>query len=719
MFNSCQVLHEINGRVRFKLPGLKYNQPMAGDIERFLNHQDGIESIRINLYCHTIVIYYSETHWTSDALGSLIKNLTRNQLLSFSSNGSLVKSDTENADNSKYELVLSSLAVAAGWFLGPVSLPLMGLLLLGSCQSIFQRAYQSLTRHKKLNVDVLDASATLILASQGQLFTASFMVWLVNLGDFIRSYTMEYSKKAISDVFQFKNRYAWLVNENSKKRIRIDELRVGDRIVVYTGEMIPADGIVDAGNAMVDQHTLTGESFPIEKTIDDKVFASTVVREGKIYLKVEGVGSETEAAKIVHLIQNAPTRDTRIQNYAEEWADKLVPYSFAAAGASIVMTGGINRAASLLIIDYGTGIRVVAPTSVLASMTRAARNGILIKGGRYMEKLAEVDAIILDKTGTLTEGNPKITHVIHYKNGSIQNDADLMTLVAGAEQRLNHPVAEAITEAAKSMDLSIPVRTTSDYKIGYGIEAGINGSTIHVGSKRFFQDKDIPINDQVIRDIESIEGKAVSPILVAENFEVVGLLGMEDPIRTDAHAMISKLKKLGIKEIVMLTGDRAHVAERVASSLNIDRYVSEIFPDEKLKYVKQLQEEGYTVAMVGDGINDSPALAQADAGIAVDGGTDVAQETANIILNNNRLDNIPTAIEISRDCIKLIKQNWNIISIPNTLAIALTLIGLVGPIGATVISNGTAVIAGFNALRPLLVTNNERQRSIATTVKRE
>lgn len=702
MFSSCQVLHQIPGRIRFDLPELASNLPLANDLEHYLNSQPGIENVRINMHCKSVIIHFSSDQWNPQSLEELLRNFSWNDHIPVSTNGSVADLVEQEAEDSTYELVLSSVAVTTSWIFGPSSLPLLALLLLGSCQSIFVRAFQSMTRYDKLNVDVLDAAATTVLTLQGQLPTAAFMVWMVNLGDFIRSATMEYSKKAISELFDFKNRYAWLIKGGNKKRVLLDQLEVGDRVAVYTGEMIPVDGKVDFGKAMVDQQILTGESFPVEKSVNDKVYASTVVREGKIYLKVDGIGSQTEAAKIVQLIQNAPTRDTRVQNYAEEWADKLVPYSFLGAGASIVMTGGTRRAASLLIIDYGTGIRVVAPTSVLASMTRAAHNGILIKGGRYLEKLAEVDAIILDKTGTLTTGNPKITQILPYKTSGIQNKRDLMTIVAAAEQRLNHPVAEAIAEAAKTMKLKVPPRKTSDYRVGYGIEAGINGSVVHVGSKRFLQEKKILFSEQVLAAIDKIENRAVSPIIVARDFEVVGLLGLEDPIREDAGEMIKRLKELGIKEIVMLTGDQSNVAKQVADSLGIDRYVSEVFPNEKLTYVKQLQQEGYTVAVVGDGINDSPALAQADAGIAVDSGTEIAQETAHIVLHNNKLENIPLAIEISRDCLDLIKTNWKIISIPNTVAIGLTLVGLVGPVGATLISNGSAVLAGFNALRPLV-----------------
>jgi len=695
MFNRCHLLHAISGRVRFNIPELQNEQAFVEKFEYYLSIQEGIESIRINLYCYSVVIHFSSQKWDAESLDKLIRSISRDKLRALSVNGSLIESESEEAEESRLDLILSSMAVFTGWLFGPSSLPFVGLFLLGSSQRIFMRAFHSVTRHKKLNVDVLDAAATFILTLQGQLPTAAFMVWLVNLGDYIRSYTMEYSKKAIGSLFEFRNRYAWLVIGNTKKRIPLEEIKVGDRIVVYAGEMIPADGLVKSGTAMLDQHTLTGESEPVEKTITDKVYASTVVREGKIYIEVLNVGNQTEAAKIIQMIQNAPTRDTRVQNYAEEWADKLVPYSFAAAGISILATGQTQRAASLLIIDYGTGIRVVAPTSVLSSMTRAAKNGILIKGGRYLEKLAEVDAMILDKTGTLTMGTPKVTQIIPYKNGKIKDERDLMTIVAAAEQRLSHPVAEAISEIAKSMELSIPLRSTSNYRIGYGIEAGINGSTVHVGSKRYFREKEITLSNDVLKDIKNIESKAVSPVIIAEDHKVIGLIGLSDPIRTDAREMISQLKELGIKEIVMLTGDRDKVAKQVADSLKIDRYISEVFPEEKLKYVKQLQKEGFTVAVVGDGINDSPALAQADAGIAVNGGTDIAQETAHVVLHNNELKNIPIAIEISRDCISLIKQNWKIISVPNTIAIGMTLFGLIGPIGATIISNGSAVAAGF------------------------
>ncbi len=702
MFHSCHVVHEVPQRVRFRIPELSSDQTLIEELEYYLSQQEGVEGVRINLYCCSIIIHFSKDRWNPHSLEHLIRNLSCDQLISFSASNSSGRVISEGDDHSVFKLALSSLAVIIGWLPGPVIKLLVLLILLGSSRTIFERAFHSLTRYNKLNVDVLDAFATLVLALQGRPSTAAFMVWLVNLGDYIRSSTMEYSKRTIDRLLEFKNRYAWIVTGEEKKRIPVEDVRVGDRVVVYTGEMIPFDGAIDSGVAMVDQQALTGESMPVEKSFDDKVFAGTVVREGKIYLRVEGVGDETEVAKIVHLVKNAPTRDTRIQNYAEEWADRLVPYSFLGAGASIAMTGNTSRAASLLIIDYGTGIRVVAPTSVLASMTKAARSGILIKGGRYIEKLAEVDAIILDKTGTLTVGTPKVTRIIPYRNGQVRNERDLMTFVAAAEQRLNHPVADAIVETAQSMNISIPPRSTSEYKIGYGIEAGVNDSIIHVGSKRYFKEKEIPLPDNISRDIEHIEDKAVSPILAAKDFEVIGLLGLEDQIRPDAFEMIPRLKALGIKEIVMLTGDRAHVAKEVADSLKIDRYFSEVFPDEKLTYVKRLQEEGYTVAVVGDGINDSPALAQADAGIAVDGGTDIARETAHIVLHDNKLENIPKSIEISRACIALIRQNWNIISIPNSIAIGLTLAGLIGPVGATVISNGSAVAAGFNALRPLM-----------------
>jgi Cu2+-exporting ATPase len=332
-------------------------------------------------------------------------------------------------------------------------------------------------------------------------------------------------------------------------------------------------------------------------------------------------------------------------------------------------------------------------------MTRAIRSGILIKGGRHLENLAEVDAVVFDKTGTLTIGQPDVLSVTPFGRSTV---ADVLTLAAAAELRWTHPVATAVVRAAEERGLTIPDRSASDYVIGLGVEAVVNGSVILVGSPRFLIQRGLQLSPQVERRIGELQSQAVSPLCVAKDGAVVGLLGISDPLRPEAKDIIDALRDRGIKRIVMLTGDHRDVAQRVAAELGITEFVAEVFPGDKSDSVQRLQREGYKVAVVGDGINDSPMLAYADVGIAVEGGTEAARETAPVVLLHGGLWKIPLALDICRETVALIQQNWKIISVPNTIALALATISMLGPIGATLLSNGCAIIATMNGLRPLM-----------------
>jgi Cu2+-exporting ATPase len=458
------------------------------------------------------------------------------------------------------------------------------------------------------------------------------------------------------------------------------------------------DGIVVGGFGLVEQKILTGESMPVEKSPGAKVYAGTVVSEGKVYVRATGVGRQTTAAKIVQLVRHAPVRETRIQNYAEAFADRVVPWSFLAAGGAFLTGGGAESAAALLIIDYGTGIRMAAPTTVLASITKAARQGILIKGGGALERLADVDAVVFDKTGTLTLGRPEVVDIIPHGSAGVE---EVLTLAAAAEQRFTHPVARAIVRAARVRGLAIPERERSSYAIGLGVEAVVGRRTIHAGCERFMTAKGVDLR-RTEDALARLDGASVSPVFIAADRELIGLLVYADPIGQEAPAVVRALRARGIREVAMLTGDRPAVARRVARSLGIDRHLAEVLPAEKLAFIKSLQDAGRTVAMVGDGVNDSAALAQADVGIAVRGGVDIARETAHVVLVEGNLRKIPRVVDIARESMGLIRQNWDVVYYSNTLALTLALTGFIGPVGATLISNGSGMAAGLNALRPLL-----------------
>jgi Cu2+-exporting ATPase len=334
-----------------------------------------------------------------------------------------------------------------------------------------------------------------------------------------------------------------------------------------------------------------------------------------------------------------------------------------------------------------------------------------------LEQLAGVDAVVLDKTGTLTLGSPEVIGTIAYGHHS---EDTILSFAAASEERLTHPVAQAIVRAAKLNNLPIPDRTSSDYTIGLGIEATVDGSVIHVGCSRYMIEKGINVPHLVVADLQELDDQAISPVCVAANGEIIGLITYADPIRPEAGEVVRALETLGIKEIVMLTGDSKGVAHRVAETVGISRYLPEALPGQKVSVVKSLQERGHRVAVIGDGINDSPALANADVGIAVEGGTDIAQETAQVVLLNGGLWKIPLAIEISREAMALIHQNWSIISVPNTVALGLVFTGLIGPGAATLLSNGSAILATGNALRPLLANgaaNGYKRATIARSTR--
>lgn len=696
---KCELVHEIAGRAR-----IRFDSPYLfnGQIDRLahcLQEQRGVRHVRLSPSTQSAVITYDPAL----ASGSrLLRQIRRQSLPSrngHSSHNGQLRKQQPAGDGSWLPpwtpLALSSLAMA----LGAVSqAALVPWVVAGASVPIVKRAIDSLWRRRRLNVDVLDASALAVLLSQGQFLTGGFMVWLVSVGDYLREYTRQHSVRAIKSLYGQKTVNAWVVRGNRKLRVDAEKLRRNQRIVVYPGELVPADGIVVKGEAQVDQKLLTGESMPVVKRPGTEVFAGTVVADGKVYVNVRKTGQYTKAAEIVRLILDTPVGDTRIQDYAEQFADRLVPYSFAGAGAVMLVGGQWNMAASLLIVDFGTGIRVAAPTSVLASIAGAAREGILVKGGRHLETLARTDAFVFDKTGTLTTGVAQVLDIIPYHRA--RQVRGVLAMAAAAEARFTHPVAQAIMAAARHRGLVVPQRQSSHYTIGMGVEAMVGQAQVLVGNEAFMLRHDVRIGPAA-GDVRRATQQGASSLFVAIDGCLEVLIVYSDPLRPEAADVMLALRAKGVKDLVLLTGDNAGVAGAIAQAAGVDRFVANAFPDQKVEVVEALQKEGRTVAVVGDGINDSPALARADIGIAVHNGTDVAQQTAHVALLDESLWKIPQAIDLARSSVDLIRQNWSINFYPNCAAIGLTLLGLLGPVGATLVSNGAAVAATLNALRPL------------------
>jgi heavy metal translocating P-type ATPase len=710
------IAHSVPGRVRFSVPGVRWLEPeAAAKLTGWLGAHPAVRHTRHNRACSALVVTYDPDK--PDVLPELerrLRDFDPSKVESLPESSAGPSNSVLGEISELFGKWLGQVQPDEGWRLalasGALGLSLtsptllqaaaVGLAAYSSISSL-NRATQAICEEHRLNVDVLDSLAIAISAAQGRTVTMAFMAWLIALGDWIRDRTAARSRRSLLGMLDYQRRRAWVLRGSDKILLPVKEIEPGDTVVVYAGEMVPVDGVVISGIASVDQSTITGEAMPVEKHPEDRLYAASVVYEGKLYLKAECRAQDALAAQIVKMVESSPVGETRMQNYAEKFADRLVAPTIALAGLSYLLTRNLDLMLSILIIDFGTGIRVAAPTTVLASISAAAGRGVLIRGGNRMERLARIDAVVFDKTGTLTRGTPEITGVLSYKEPTF-SARQVLEVAAAAEMRFSHPVALATVAKARAEGLEVPVRSDSRYAIGLGVEAQVNGYVVHVGSSRFFQDQAINMK-AALADCQRASDCGQSTLLVAVNGEIVGQLFYEEKLRPEAGAVMKALKSREVRELVMLTGDSCAAAEHAAAALGIDQVHAEILPRDKAEIVRQLQREGKVVAMVGDGINDAAALSYADVGIAMKNGTDLAQESAHIVLIQDDLRRVVTAIDIARNAVHLVHQNYTIVAGINVAALAMALTRRrVPPELTALLSNGSAVLASVNGLRPLM-----------------
>lgn len=705
-----EIRHCIAGRLRLSIPALRWKSHAANACVRVLAHSHNVREVRWNTGCASLIVLY-DPHLVGVAdhlmtrIGSTSPEdwVREASFLTAEANERHVAVTSSNWSSSEESaLIKPALSLLLAVFGGPFGLVVNVPLLIYNSLPTWHSALRVIKQERRLNVDFLDGLAIVIALAQGNWITTAVMIMLIRLGNWIRDHTAGRSKRAIRELLDYQRRNAWVLRGGEVVQVPAISLQDGDDIVVYPGELIPVDGEILRGTAAVDQKTITGESLPVKRGVGESVYAATVVREGKLLVHAQRVGVETTAAKIVDLVQGAPIGETRIQNYAEKFADRLVAPQLAFGCGLFLLTGNVDRFLSMTIIDYGTGMRVAAPTAVLASMTHAARQGIVIRSGSHMEKLAHVDTIVFDKTGTLTTGSPEVLDVVSYAARHFPEER-ILELAAAAEARFEHPVARAVVQKARAKHVPIPNRSESHYEIGMGITARVNGFFVHIGSERYLRGKGIPL-DKARSDLGRVSKRGWSPLLLAVDDSLIGLIPYADRIRPESAAVVDALcHKRRVRRAVMLTGDNSTVARAVAQQLGIKEFFADTMPAEKADVVKELQSGGRTVAMVGDGINDSPALAYADIGIAMKNGADVAQESADVVLMEDNLWKLIEAIDISKKAMALIVQNYGIIAGLNTLALVLaTPTGLVSPGAIAMISNGSAILAAINAIRPIL-----------------
>ena len=704
--------HFIAGRVRLHVPLLSRKRSLAEALLSWLRAQQGIKRARVNFDCASLVIEYDVTQESVvRALMGRLRLIKVDELralvgIAREANGQRNGGETRGLDTRpawplRVPLALPTVSLALALSPHPVvrliNLPLM----LWNAYPIALRAWRVWRRERRLNVDFLDVLAVSASLALGNPLAGAIIIWLVKLGDWIRDLTAAGSRRAIRDLLEFQVKTAWIIRDGTVVSIPAAELMPGDEIIVYPGEIIPVDGEIIDGHALIDQKSITGEGLPVARQTGDMAFAATVIRDGQLTIRAVRVGAKTTAGQIAHLVESAPIGDTRMQNHAELLADRLVLPTLGLAAGTAVITADFNRFLSLVIVDYGTGIRVAAPTAVLSSMTRAARSGIIIKSGRHMERLAEVDTVVFDKTGTLTHGTPAFHEVIGYQRHIAP--AHLLGLAAAAEARLKHPVAEALRLKARELAADIPPCDETQYRIGLGVEGPVNGYYLHVGNERFMRQSDICVRGST-GDRAALDQQGYSCLYIAVDGTLAGLVPYADRIRPESREVVQRLlHAMGIRNSIMLTGDNGTVAGAVCRRLGLTRHFADMLPADKAGVIQELQRGGNVVVMVGDGINDSPALSFADVGVAMKHGAEVAHESAHVVLMEDSLWKLVKAVEISHEAVGLIRQNYAIVAGLNTLALALALpTGLVSPSVTALISNGSAILASINGVRPLL-----------------
>lgn len=696
------IKHEIKGRIRIHLVQKRMTLQQADILQYYLEMQENVDSAKVQeRTCDAAICY----HGSREEILQVVKNFSYERV---DVPEDYLKNSGREMNREYKDKLVNQVVLHYGTKL---LLPFSVREVIAAVKSVkyLWNGLCTLCRGK-IEVPVLDATAIGVSMFRGDINTAGSVMFLLGIGEILEEWTHKKSVGDLARSMSLNINKVWLVRDGQEIQVSAKTIQPKDLVRIHMGNVIPFDGTVTDGEAMVNQASLTGESVPVRKKEGSSVYAGTVVEEGEITVCVKQANGSSKYEKIMAMIEESEKLKSSLESKAEHLADQLVPYTFLGTGLVWLLTRNVTKAISVLMVDYSCALKLAMPLTVLSAIREASSHDITVKGGKYIEAMAEAKTIVFDKTGTLTKAQPTVVDVVPFND---QSKDELLTIAACLEEHFPHSMAKAVVrEAARRSLVHEEMHTKVEYLVAHGISSTIAGKKVVIGSYHFiFEDEkaEIPEGKQ---ELFNHLPEEYSHLYMAIDGKLSAVITIEDPLRQEAAMVIQSLRELGLEKLVMMTGDSDRIASNIAGKVGVDEYYSEVLPEDKAGFVEKEKADGHKVIMIGDGINDSPALSQADVGIAISDGAEIAREIADVTIAADDLREIITLRRLSEAMMKRIHKNYRRIIGINSTLIVLGVMGLIPPTMSALLHNTSTLLISLESMKNLLDNEEEKQQAL-------
>ncbi|MDO5424877.1 MAG: heavy metal translocating P-type ATPase [Eubacteriales bacterium] len=687
-----QIKHEIKGRIRIHVIQKRMMLREADLLEYYLSSQPGVTSVAVHERLQDAVIRYEGSR------GQLIGALRKFHYETAEAPETFLQNSGRELNDQYWERLVNRVVLHIG---NKLFLPYPIQAAAAAVKSVkyLWHGLQTLAKGK-IEVPVLDATAIGVSMVRGDIKTAGSIMFLLGIGEILEEWTHKKSVDDLARSMSLNVEKVWLLQDGQEILVPVTQVQADDLAVIHMGTVIPFDGTVEDGEAMVNQASLTGEPLPVQKRTGSSVYAGTVLEEGELTIRVKEVGGSSKFEKIVTMIEESEKLKSSLEGKAEHLADKLVPYTLAGTGLTYLLTRNVTKALAVLMVDFSCALKLAMPISVLSAIREASHYQITVKGGRYLEAAAEAATVVFDKTGTLTKAQPTVVEVISFGK---ESPDEMLRLAACMEEHFPHSMAKAVVDAAKKKKLvHEEIHSKVEYMVAHGISTTVEGKKAVIGSYHFvFEDEKCTLPEGTQEKFDALPAEYSHLYLAIENV-LAAVICIEDPIREEAKDVVAALKKAGLEKAVMMTGDSERTARAIAEKVGVDEYYSEVLPEDKAKFVESEKAKGRKVLMIGDGINDSPALSAADVGIAISDGAELAREIADVTISSENLYELVVPKEISSRLMKRIQKNYRMIVGINTGLILLGVGGVIQPTTSALFHNTSTLLISLKSMQNLL-----------------